>query len=425
MKEQQSNVSGRSILIVCDSFPPNFAPRMGCLARYLAKWGWDVRVLSTHLWGGEALYGIPDLDVPVKRVRAKDRMGERLNFVERFVWRLVCGNGEYQPLVGRMIEEGQALLAQRSADVIVASSSYSPFIFDVANRLAEEHGIPWIADLRDMFEQLPKAGPGINLKKYYARLWCNEQARRRNELLKKASACIGVTPLHQKALAKLHPHVALIFNGYDPQVLGRVQPARTSQFRVFYGGQIYEDLRYQNPLPLFEALQEMDKRKEITPTDFRVQFLVMPKCKKYIERITLGLRVQQYLDIEDHLPTAAYAARLTQASVALLFASSHTQGVMTTKFFQYMIVGLPILLVESDGDCLERTMGIAQCGVAAKTSDEACAFLREKYAEWKATGRVAFSTDQAFAEGFSRELQAREFVDVIEQAVARGHQAGA
>ena len=50
---------GKKILIVTDSFPPNFAPRIGILSCNLEKMGWDVTIISED--SGEEHYNLPNL----------------------------------------------------------------------------------------------------------------------------------------------------------------------------------------------------------------------------------------------------------------------------------------------------------------------------------------------------------------------------
>lgn len=37
------------LLIICDMFPPAFAPRMGYLCKYLTHMGWEVTVVTEYI----------------------------------------------------------------------------------------------------------------------------------------------------------------------------------------------------------------------------------------------------------------------------------------------------------------------------------------------------------------------------------------
>ena len=37
------------LLIICDMFPPAFAPRMGYLCKYLTRMGWEVTVVRQYI----------------------------------------------------------------------------------------------------------------------------------------------------------------------------------------------------------------------------------------------------------------------------------------------------------------------------------------------------------------------------------------
>ncbi|MBR6686964.1 MAG: hypothetical protein IKL69_06115, partial [Paludibacteraceae bacterium] len=58
-------IKNRKILIVTDSFPPNFAPRMGLLSYHLEKMGWDVTIISED--NSEIHYNLPNLPKKVYR----------------------------------------------------------------------------------------------------------------------------------------------------------------------------------------------------------------------------------------------------------------------------------------------------------------------------------------------------------------------
>lgn len=411
----------KGILLVCDSFPPDFAPRMGCLARYLERMGWRVSVLATCLWedsGG--IYDVPGLEVPVIRVAAAGLMGKEFGVFRRWVARAICRTGEYDALVRRMVETGEKMLDERPVDVILASTSYDPFIFEVANRLAQQSGVPWVADNRDIFEQYPQGG---GVRGWMRWLWTAALIRRRNTLLRRAAACIAVTELHHRILAGIHSNAHLVYNGYDPETFRRAEVVESSRFEVVYGGQIYRDPRFQDPSLLFDGVCRLRDAGEIHPDEFCMTFYLVPHSREHIGKFVRDAGLESLVRIESHLPMAEYAEKLGKASVALLVASNGSQGVMTTKFFEYLGTGRPVLLVRSDEDCLERAVNESGCGCAARSVEDVCAFLRAKFAEWKATGQVRSTTDAGYAARFSREGQADQIAAILE-AAERGARSG-
>ena len=72
--------------------------------------------------------------------------------------------------------------------------------------------------------------------------------------------------------------------------------------------------------------------------------------------------VARYMDFFDYVPASEIPGVLNRSSILLqlanTFASDGPKGFMTTKLFESMAVGKPLLCVKSDESCLEATIGI-------------------------------------------------------------------
>ena len=57
----------KSVLILCDMFPPAFGPRMGYLCKYLKNNGWNPVVVTEHI--NENMFSFLGKDIDVTYVR--------------------------------------------------------------------------------------------------------------------------------------------------------------------------------------------------------------------------------------------------------------------------------------------------------------------------------------------------------------------
>lgn len=77
----------------------------------------------------------------------------------------------------------------------------------------------------------------------------------------------------------------------------------------------------------------------------------------------------------DYVPASEIPGVLNRSSILLqlanTFASDGPKGFMTTKLFESMAVGKPLLCVKSDESCLEATIRNTRSGLAARTAEEA------------------------------------------------------
>lgn len=401
------------ILIVCDSFPPNFAPRMGCLARYLAAWGWSVQILTTNIWGEFEGCEVPDLNVPVVRIDSTGRMGLEIGQIRRLVRRVVWSNGEFQPLADAMRLEGERLLEKTKFDVILASSSYAPFVLTVAAGLSKQSGVPWIADLRDLFEQYPLPDGHWSLKESYTRWWNRLQCMRRNKSLKHARSCVCVSQKHLEIISGINKASHLIINGYDPRLFFPCPEVKHQRFEMAFGGKVYRDTRFQDPRILFQAIMALDQQNKITVETFVFRAWVEAACGKHLRGFAEQYGVSQYLIIEERVGAVEYARRISNSAICVVFSSQKTTGVMTTKFFEYIGAGRPVLVVESDQGSLEETVIESGCGCAARSLQDAVEFLGDKISEWHRTGWVKPTANMDFVQRASREYQARQFEKLL------------
>ena len=90
-------------------------------------------------------------------------------------------------------------------------------------------------------------------------------------------------------------------------------------------------------------------------------------------------------------------------------------GIMTTKFFEYLASGRPILCIPSDEECLEAAIIETSSGCAPRIPEEAESYILSLYNEWKGKGFTEGKTRQDKLALFSRETQAKQFAELFER----------
>ena len=96
------------------------------------------------------------------------------------------------------------------------------------------------------------------------------------------------------------------------------------------------------------------------------------------------------------------------------------KGVMTTKFFESLAVEKPILCVRSDESYLAEAIGETKAGLAATSVKEVCHFLKYYYKEWREKGYTSSPIDKNKLLRFSREEQAKQFIQIFEKINIHG-----
>ena len=122
----------KSVLILCDLFPPAFGPRMGYLCKYLADEGWTPVVVTEQVPGDTFDFlreGVDVTYVPASRMAS---------LTDVFFGRKTA----------RLERAAERKLAERPCDVVLCST-YREFPLAAARRIARRHRLPLVVDLRD------------------------------------------------------------------------------------------------------------------------------------------------------------------------------------------------------------------------------------------------------------------------------------
>lgn len=401
----------KHLLLITDAFPPNFAPRMGYLCKFLPE-DWQVTVYTEQL--GESHFPLPvSPRVKVRRIQyyhcqytrwAKTEYAFKhiLNLIfaykDRYFW-----------------QRAKKEIIQQNYHAVLCSTFYTfPLLF--AHKAANALGIPLIADLRDIMEQYPQP-ENISAR---LRLWGKGRGintRRRNRVLRSASALTTVSPWHVNILKAYNPNIELIYNGYDSTLFYPID-LQTQTFNMVYTGRMLENNLHNPEELLFQALRELLTEQTELFADLRLHWYTDKQTQTTLRQKYVGMLPAQTFVIHDFVTPEKVPGILHTASIVLVLAANKTtangpHGIMTTKFFEALGVEKPVLFVRSDEACLAETMQKTNAGLAATDTAGIKTFILEKYAEWKRKGFTRQTVNMAEKKKFCREQQAQQFVKRI------------
>ena len=140
------------ILIVCDAFPPEFAPRMGYLCKYLKRMGCTADVVCEQYSEDTRFDFLADSAHKVKRVRFYRSLTLPKPRLEWGMWAIrdLFFHGKDKKIV-REIQRDTEFFGY---DLLLCST-YRTFPLRAAAILARHFHVPLVADLRDIVEQYP------------------------------------------------------------------------------------------------------------------------------------------------------------------------------------------------------------------------------------------------------------------------------
>jgi len=406
----------KRVLLICDAFPPAFAPRMGFLAKYLKEEEWDVKVITRDLSlsNSKMDFNYLNADISVDRVPFQHGKITPKTLCKKILSFL--GITWYKSERDLFLACNQ-YLDENKCDIIIAST-WNNHILRTAYNIAKKYSIPCIIDLRDIPEQFPATFVKIvyrNIRNLF---------QRRNKYLKSADAITTVSEWHKNFLSKLNPNAYLIYNGYDPDIFHRTKEAVTEQFAITYAGTILSNVKCgRTPSLLFDVAEQLFKDNIIQPEKFVIRFYTDQKTINWISDSTAKRSVGQFVKCFNFVPAKEVPQILSSSSLLLLLADKESangpKGIMTTKVFEYLAIGRNIICVKSDEAALEKLIRESNGGIAVRNFEELYSYLKDKYLEWLQSGYLKSHVNEEFVKQFSRKNQCIGFIKVMENLLQK------
>lgn len=282
----------------------------------------------------------------------------------------------------------------------------------IAEGVAKNTGIPWIADFRDPWTGIDFY-EHLRLTKWADRI----HHQKERKVLKAADAVVTVSPYCVDHLEHLSDRkVHLITNGYDENdFLGA--STLTKAFTVTHVGSVNGD---RNPIALWEALEELlekipQMRQDlklnfIGPTDKAVQstidsFTHLSKC----------LHVTQWLDHKD----AVVRIRESQVLLLLVNDTPHTRGLLPGKLFEYLAARRPIIGVGPENGDAAKLIHQSRGGDVIEFQDKQR--IKEKFEQYYnqyLDGSLAKPVESQNVEQYGRKSLGKSYATLVKEILA-------
>lgn len=285
----------------------------------------------------------------------------------------------------------------------------------VAAVLKWRSGLPWIADFRDgwMFEPLRRARTTSRFRRGIERLL-------EAVVMRSADAVVTVNEVIAADFRARYPFKAAkvftIPNGFDLEDFEALPPnAVTGKFRIVYTGRVSGSEAGRSLQGLLHALGAILQSDPDLRENLEVAFIG-------------GLSKEEAADVDRSIarscivvsPWAPYdeALRLqSEASALLLITSASSKGVSTSKLYEYLASGRPILALTGTSAAAELITEL-RAGMVVRPDDAGAIKLAIEYMyeEWK-NGRLRGASIESLRPYDRRNLTA-ELCRLFDRVIA-------
>lgn len=423
------------ILLISFYYPPRqsiASVRARGLAKYLPTYGFEPTVLTPHLpdrepdtlgvletpYPGDVTELLQRYLRPCGNTNTRAAIADTISTLERESWfapslmRALRGIIEYpdnQRLWRKHAYAAGAQCLQTQRYDAILSTSYPVTCHLIAADLKRQYRVPWVADLRDLWTQ-------FHLR-YYGSLRRRIDRHLEQSTLNHADAIVTVSmPLAYK-LGTLHGReVYTVTNGFDPDEQRIAKPL--DSFSITYTGNIYPN--FQDPTPLFEAINTLLTRSVISRREIKVHFI--GKKQSWLDHEIHAHNLTDVVVQCGALPRERVLEIQSVSQMLLLldWNDESEKGVYTGKVFEYLAATRPIITIGKAAGVLKDLMKNTGAGTYCRNAEEAAVILSEAIGQYRANGCVTYRGKAQEINKYSHTEMARKFAEILARVIQEG-----
>lgn len=289
----------------------------------------------------------------------------------------------------------------------IISSSFPITSHIIAHDLKKKYGIPWIADLRDLW----------NLNPYVSHTFIRNYFEKRLELktFENADILTTTTPLAKKTLQSLHPQkrIVSVVSGYDPEDFENIkQTETTDRLTLMYAGSLYGGKR--DPSILFDAINQLISENKIDKDKIAVNFY---GDSTNLKELSEKYHVESNVNICGRITHEEVLQNQMNSDVLLLISWMNESEKMFIpgKVYEYMASQKPILSIGYKEGSLKDLIEKTNIGYHVSNADETKKAIYDYYLKY-INNELKYCGNE-FAEEYSMENTAKHYAKILGEII--------
>lgn len=289
----------------------------------------------------------------------------------------------------------------------IISSSFPITSHIIAHDLKEKYDLPWIADLRDLW----------NLNPYIHHTAIRRHFEKKLEMktFENADVLTTTTPLAKETLQTLHPtkKIISVVSGYDPEEYENITRTEFSdKLTLMYAGSLYAGKR--DPSILFQAINELINEKKIIKDEITVNFYGdTTNLKDLSEKYDLSSNV----GIHGKISHDEVLQNQANSDVLLLISwmNRNEKMFIPGKVYEYIASKKPILSIGYPEGSLKELIEKTNIGYHVSTVDETKKAIYDYYQKYN-NNELKYAGNE-FADEYSMENTAKNYSKILEEII--------
>ena len=359
---------------------------------------------ETHAWG--EVHYLPYAGNRRDRLLSKYGPERRVWFRKLLsLWELLLENFTTAVIPYRNLYRHAAGLAAADPDiagVVISGGPFPQFFFGYL--LRKKYGLPWIADYRDDWstDEVNAGRGGLfgllkKLNRVSEKKWVGT-----------ASAFTTISPYYRDKIARLVRIPGYVLqNGFSETATQAVTPS--ADRTLVYNGTLYPSQ------PVEKLLAALAGHNGGTGEKLHIHFpglAVDAVQKSRVETTARTLGVEAFVHVTARIPKNEVMDMQRAADALVMFGHKGLKGIPSSKLYEYLGLGRPVILFEPDADILEEIVGGYNLGFIVDKPLSFDEILHEIRARGAAGTLVP---DETYIRSFSRESQVRKLAGLMDR----------
>lgn len=289
----------------------------------------------------------------------------------------------------------------------IISSSFPITSHTIAHDLKEKYKIPWIADLRDLWNMNPYVSH-TSIRNYF-------EKRLELKTFENVDVLTTTTPLAKKTLQNLHPtkNIVSIVSGYDPEDFKNIkQTEYNDKLTLMYAGSLYGGKR--DPSILFDALNQLINENKIDPEKITVNFYgdstnILELSRKY--------NVESIVNIHGRITHKEVLQNQMNSDVLLLISwmDESEKMFIPGKVYEYIASKKPILSIGYKEGSLKELIEKTNIGHHVSDVSETKKAIYDYYLKY-INNELKYCGNE-FANAYSMENTAKNYAKILGEII--------
>lgn len=303
------------------------------------------------------------------------------------------------------IKEASKIIENETIDAIISTSS--PVTAHViANELKTKYDIPWIADLRDLWNLNPYINQNF-IKSYF-------EKKLEMKTFKNVDVLTTTTELAKQTLQSIHPDkkIVSVVSGFNPEDYNVKQTKNTDKLTLIYAGSLYNGKR--NPSILFDAVNQLINENKIDKNNIVIDFY---GDDTNLKKLSIEYNIEDNVRVNGRITQNEVLQKQKNSDILLLISWMNESEKMFIPGKVYECIGCrkPVLSIGYKEGSLKDLIKQTNIGYHVSDASECKKAIYDYYVKYN-NNELTY-TGNEFAEKYSLRNTAKNFSKLLEELV--------